>query len=142
MELYRGWFYNEANDEYWKRSATRDHILKRKNIKGIWKKNFKKRKLFGIFNIGKQRTQSFIEELKNGKFKVDEMYEKYIIGNETIQGTHEDFDTLDEAINFTEYVVNQKNKQVVRSEYVSLILISIGIYLYIAISSADLFWFF
>ena len=78
MELYRGWFYNEANDEYWKRSATRDHILKRKNIKGIWKKNFKKRKLFGIFNIGEQRTQSFITELKNGKFKVDERYEKRI----------------------------------------------------------------
>tara|TARA_B100000579_G_C22121243_1_gene527672 strand:+ start:201 stop:479 length:279 start_codon:yes stop_codon:yes gene_type:complete len=92
--------------------------------------------LFGIFNIGKQRTQSFIKELKNGKFNVEERYEKRI-GKETYSGTHEDFDTLDEAMNFTEYVVNQKNKKVVRSEYVSLILIGIGIYLYIAIAAAD-----
>ena len=129
MELYRGWFYNEANDEYWKRSATRERerILKRKNIKGMWKKNFKKRKLFGIFNIGEQRTQSFITELKNGKFKVDERYEKRI-GKISYTGTHEDFDSLDTAIDFTEYVINQNNKKVVRSEYITLILVIIGFY--------------
>ena len=108
----------------------------RKNIVGVWEKhNIKTRKLLGFINIPGQHTSTFISELKNGNYFV----RKPAFLNHYAR-LDKEFKELSEAIDYNERLINQRNKKIVRSEFISLIIIILGFYLYIGISAGDLLW--
>ena len=138
----KGYSYSKATPKYFEKLFLEKSFVflekDKKNLVGVWEKhNIKTRKLLGFINISGQHTSTFISELKNGNYLVNKP--AYFKNYERLD---KEFKELSEAIDYNEYLINQKNKKIIRSEFISLIIIILGFYLYIGISAGDLLWVF
>lgn len=126
----RGYTYFKATDEYFNNLFSERGILftdsDKKGLMGVWAKyNIKHRKMLGVFPVGGQHDFTFILEYSNEIYTVNKL--SYFKDN---LNKDKNFTDINQAINYNEFLINKKNKKIVRSELFIMILFSLIVFVY------------